>query len=251
VKQMIEDDEIDNNHNHKSNSITLSLAGPPTGFVVVLDEGVDLLCVIFSTVMSKIAVIAGWGPGVGDAVVRAFSKEGFSFALLSKSPEKLIPRKVSCRGYAVDLAEFKEVASIVTKIHEEMGAIEMLVWNALMPMAKIASVVKGSPEAFANELKLGVGGLQAITQAALEDLKSTKGSILLSGGGLADDSDFFNDIAASGLASLAVNKAAQRKWIAVAHRELKEFGIFVAEINIANTVRGTQFDPKGASALGP
>jgi short-subunit dehydrogenase len=206
--------------------------------------------------MTKVAVVAGWGVGVGDAVVKAFAKEGFSFALLSRNQAKLdkavddyAKEGITAKGYAVDLGEHKEVASVIARVHDDLGAVEVLVWNAV---AGLANIAKGSPEVFVNELKIGIGGLQAATQAALEDLKATKGSIFVSGGGYGLDIDPIHDlVAAHGVASLAINKAAQRKWAAVAHRELKELGVYVAEISIQNIVKGTQFDPKGTSNLSP
>lgn len=44
-------------------------------------------------------------------------------------------------------------------------------------------------------------------------------------------------------------QAAQRKFVHILHLTLKPKGIFVAEVTVMGTVRGTPFDPTGTSPL--
>jgi len=205
----------------------------------------------------KLAVICGYGSGIGDAAVKAFAKEGFQFALLARTKAKLdtavetyAKDGITAKAFAVDLSDHKEVTAVIEKVHSDLGSISLVIWNALS--GNPCPIVGGSADKFLNELVTGVVGLQAACSASLEDLKANKGSLLVTGGAFGLDVDGIHDyIAAIKVASAAVNKAAQRKWVAVAFRELKEVGVHAAELSVANAVRGTKFDPESKSTLGP
>jgi hypothetical protein len=80
-------------------------------------------------------------------------------------------------------------------------------------------------------------GLVAAVQAAHSDLKARQGSILVTGGGLALESDEMAEAAANwGIATLGVAKAAQRKLVHIMHKALAADGIFVAEVTVMGGV---------------
>jgi hypothetical protein len=93
-------------------------------------------------------------------------------------------------------------------------------------------------------------GLIAAVQAAQADLRTNKGAILVTGGSLALENDTSTGIAVDwGATTLAVSKAAQRKLVHILHKDLAREDIYVAEVTVAATVRGTGFDKEGKSPL--
>jgi len=204
----------------------------------------------------KVAVIAGYGPGNGQAILNRFAKDGYHFALLSRNKDKLqdavaaLEKKaVPAKGFSVDLSDQKEVSSTFTKIRKEYGSIHLLIWNPGVPSGE-GSVLQGDPAKFESIFATMVSSLVAAIQVSLEDLKANKGSVLVTGGGMALDNDFITQYAAnSSGACLASPKAAQRKLVAVAHHELKPHGVYVGELTICGIVKGTSYDPEGKSDL--
>jgi len=202
----------------------------------------------------KVAVIAGFGTGISSAVADAFAKRGFKLALLARTQSRLdaavakykeLPNQA--KGYATDLSDGKQVEAVIARIRQELGSISVVVWN---PYGKPGSVLESGPEAFGAELHLNVLSLHTALQASLEDLKANKGAFLVTQGGLALDVDVMSDLATSwGAATLAVAKAAQHKYVQLAHRELKPLGVYVAEFMVLGIVKDTPFDADHTATL--
>ena len=92
-------------------------------------------------------------------------------------------------------------------------------------------------------------GLVAAVQAAHDDLKAQQGAVLVTGAGLALETDETAAAAASvaqGMANLVVAKAAQRKLVHIMHKALAPDGIYVAEVTVLG---GVSWKPMQASSL--
>lgn len=82
-------------------------------------------------------------------------------------------------------------------------------------------------------------GLVAAVQAAHTDLKARSGAVLVTGGGLALETDAMAAAAANwGMATLGVAKAAQRKLVHIMHTSLAADGVYVAEVTVMGGVSG-------------
>jgi len=80
-----------------------------------------------------VCVIFGYGPGLGAAVARKWSKEGFKVALLARSMDKVKSAESTIdnsKGYACDVTQPDQIASTVTSIEQDLGPITCLVYNA-------------------------------------------------------------------------------------------------------------------------
>jgi NADP-dependent 3-hydroxy acid dehydrogenase YdfG len=79
-------------------------------------------------------------------------------------------------------------------------------------------------------------------QAALPDLRSQHGAVLITGGGFAFYSDQVDQMAIN-LHSMgvAVSKAAQHKLTGLLHHKLQPEGIYVGSIVVLGLVKGTAF----------
>lgn len=125
-------------------------------------------------------------------------------------------------------------------------------WASSMHMTVHCITIVIPHTVFPLPLVLGalLPGLIAAVQAAQSDLAAKKGAILVTGGALALENDTSTGIAVDwGATTLAVSKAAQRKLVHILHKDLAREDIYVAEVTVAATVRGTGFDKEGKSPL--
>lgn len=82
-------------------------------------------------------MVLGIGPGLGAAVARRFSREGFALALMARREEELEPVQADIqksRGVALpvsaDATDPASVASAFDKVRKDLGAPEVFVHNA-------------------------------------------------------------------------------------------------------------------------
>ena len=93
-------------------------------------------------------------------------------------------------------------------------------------------------------------GLLAAVQAAHDDLKTTQGAILVTGGGSSLESDEITQLIIDlNLTTVALAKTAQRKLVHILHKGLAQDGIYVAEMTIVGVIKGTGFDADGKGTI--
>jgi NAD(P)-dependent dehydrogenase (short-subunit alcohol dehydrogenase family) len=95
-------------------------------------------------------------------------------------------------------------------------------------------------------------GLLTAAQAALPDLTREQGALLVTNGaaGLIDEQTDAM-IVQWGMMGLGVGNAAKHKLVGLLAKKLAPNGIFVGEIMIVGTVRGTSFDRDNAMSIDP
>jgi short-subunit dehydrogenase len=192
----------------------------------------------------KVCAIVGFGTGVSTGVARAFGKEGYALALVARNPAKLVDNAQVLRadGYVVQtfVADAGNETSLVqafTKIRTELGDPEVLIYNA-------AAFTPGKPSLITSErliadFQVNVAGALIAVQQVLPAMQTNRrGTILLTGGGLALSP--FADAS-----SLAIGKAGIRSLAFSLAQELTSSGIHVGTITICGTVQPrTHFDPE-------
>lgn len=191
----------------------------------------------------KICVIVGFGTGVSMGVARAFGKKGYALALVARNPNKLADnaQALQTEGYTVqtfaaDAGDETSLIEAFTQIRAEWGDPEVLIYNA-------AAFTPGKPslitvEGLIADFRVNVAGALVAVQQVIPAMRSQgKGTILLTGGGLA----LYPFADAS---SLAIGKAGIRSLAFTLAQELKDSGIHVGTVTICGTVQpGTHFDP--------
>jgi len=84
--------------------------------------------------MSKpVCVVLGVGPGNGAAIVRRFVREGHSVALLARAREftdSLAAELENARAYTCDATDLNSLKRTFTQIRQDLGEIDVLVYNA-------------------------------------------------------------------------------------------------------------------------
>ena len=199
--------------------------------------------------MSKTIVVCGYGPGISDAVANRFGAEGFSVALVARGADKLTAavaaleaKGVKAAAFPTDLGDPKAVKAMVAKVHATLGPVTVVHWNAYAGLA--GDLTTASVEDVRASFDVCVTGLVAAVQEALPDLRKEKNAALLvTGGGFAFYDPKVDAMAVQWNAmGLALSKAAQHKLVGLLNEKLKADGIYVGEVVVLGSVKGTAFD---------
>jgi NADP-dependent 3-hydroxy acid dehydrogenase YdfG len=203
--------------------------------------------------MTKTILVCGHGPGISDAVARQFGAQGFAVALIARSADKLTAaadalalRGITAKAFPADLGDPAAVTDVVARVRDQLGPITVVHWNAYATGA--GDLTAASPAELRTSLDVGVIGLVAAVQAALPDLQAQQGAVLVTGGGLSFYDDKVDSLAVSwGAMGLAVVKAAQHKLVGVLGARLAKDNIYVGEVVVLGSVKGTAFDAGNAT----
>ena len=130
-----------------------------------------------------VCAVFGYGPGLGAAVARKWSKEGFSVAILSRTLEKVqgaestIPNS---KGYACDVTNPEDISKTVASIESDLGPIDCLVYNAGNGVWKSWDQIP-IPD-FEKGFQTNVSGLLKASQEIVPKMISRgSGSVLITG----------------------------------------------------------------------
>lgn len=193
-----------------------------------------------------VALVIGMGPGLSAALAQRFAAGGYTIAGFARSPEKsaALAAEMAEQGHkldlrAVDAGDFAALASAVRAVEDQLGPIEVLVYNAYSATPAAPSQIL--LEALVADFRVNVGGALAAAQAVLPGMQARgKGSILLTGGGLALDPTGW--LAA---ASLAVGKAGIRNLAQSLHKEMEGSPIRVGTVTVTGQILpGTPLAPE-------
>lgn len=191
---------------------------------------------------TKVCAIVGFGPGVSMGVARAFARAGYTLALLARNSTRLtetaqeLPPDGEYHTFAADAGNEQSLTQAFAQIRTELGDPEVLVYNAYAATPGKPSTL--SAAALIADFSVNVAAALVAVQQVLPAMQTNcKGTILLTGGGLAlqPTADF---------ASLSIGKAGIRSLAFSLAQELSGSGIHVATVTICGTVEpGTHFDP--------
>lgn len=137
--------------------------------------------------MSKIAVIAGVGPGLGAAIARKFANEGCNLALLARSAaysinlsKRLEETGVTVIPIPTDITDANQVAASFAQIRQELGVPDILVNHA--GNAAWGNLIELTAEAFENSWRVcTLGAFLCVKQVVSEMIEKGGGTILFSG----------------------------------------------------------------------
>ena len=197
---------------------------------------------------NKTILVCGYGPGISDAVAKKFGAEGFSVALVARTASRLEAgvaalraQKVEAAAFPGDLSDPKAVRSLVESARAKLGPIAAVLYNAYVRGA--GDVTTSDVAELREAFDVKVTGLVTAVQSSLADLKAHKGSVLVTNGGFG----FFDPkvdamVVQYKAMGLAIANSAQHKLASVLHERLKGDGVYVGEIMVLGTVKGTPFD---------
>ena len=206
--------------------------------------------------MAKTILVCGYGPGISKAVADKFGAEGFSVALVARNASRLAEgvkalesRGVKAAAFPADLADPKAVKAMVEKARASLGSISVVEWTAYAGGA--GNLLEADAAAIHAVIDVAITGLCATVQAALPDLKKERGAVLVTNGGFGR-LDPQADAAAVKFDSmgLALANAAKHKLVRMLAEKLKPEGVYVGEVMVLGTVKGTAWD-NGQATIDP
>jgi NADP-dependent 3-hydroxy acid dehydrogenase YdfG len=189
----------------------------------------------------QIIAIVGAGSGISLAVAEKFGSEGFTIALIARSEAKLkeYQSRLFLKGYkcflfVADASKEKSLKKAVKKISDQLGDIDVLVYNAAIN--KPLNILEETSDHLAEDFKTNVGGALSAVKLVLTPMKiHNSGTIILTGGGLATNPH-------PDYGSLALGKAAIRNLAYQLAHQLHATDIKVGTVTIAGMVNPE--DPK-------
>jgi NAD(P)-dependent dehydrogenase (short-subunit alcohol dehydrogenase family) len=196
----------------------------------------------------------GYGPGISHATAQRFAREGYTIALVGRSTERLADGVarfkadgIGATAYEADASDPALVREAVARIRKELGPISAVLWTAFRGGA-VRNVLDTAPEDVTGAFGIGVSGLLACTQAALDDLKSsTEAAILVANGALGDNTSQADAYAKMlNNDGVALENAAKSKLVGILAERLRDDGIYVGEVTIVGSVKGTATAISGA-----
>jgi NADP-dependent 3-hydroxy acid dehydrogenase YdfG len=180
-------------------------------------------------------VVAGVGPGNGEAFARRFAAEGYSMALLARRKDRieaLAGELPNARAFACDVTDAASVQAALAAAEAELGQAEVLIYNAGKGVWGDVEQVK--PADFEEAWRINALGLFLTARRVIPAMTAAgRGAIVVVGAtaslrGMA------------GTAAFASAKAAQRSLSQSLARHLWPKGIHVAQIIIDGVVGGPQ-----------
>jgi NADP-dependent 3-hydroxy acid dehydrogenase YdfG len=204
--------------------------------------------------MSKTIIVGGFGPGISTAVAEKFGSEGFSVALVGRSAERLTAgvkaleaKGIKAAAFPTDLGDPSSVKALVENVRSKLGPISVLQWNAYSMGA--GDLLAADAAAVRGVLDVAVTGLLTAIQASLPDLrKDPQSAILVTNGGLGYFDPQVDAMAVQwGAMGLAVANAAKHKMVGLLAEKLKSENIYIGEVVVLSTVKGTAFDSGNAT----
>lgn len=207
--------------------------------------------------MAKTILVVGFGPGISTAVAEKFGAEGFSVALVARNEQRLSAgvealkvKGIKAAGFVADASDPVAVRGAVEKARAALGPISVIEWTAYGG-SEAGDFLKADAAAVRSVFDVAIVGLLAAVQEALADLKKNEGSVLVTNGAFGEINPQVDAFAASSSnMGLALANAAKHKLVGLLSERLKADGVYVGEVMVAGTVKGTAWD-KGAATLDP
>lgn len=203
--------------------------------------------------MKKTIVVVGSGPGISNAVAEKFGSAGFSVALVARSEDKLASSVAALKAKGIEAASFRADASDPASIRSAIskvrafGDMHAIHWNAYGG-SRAGDLLAADPKELLAAFSVAVVGLVSAVQEALPDLKKNKGAVLVTNGAFGEISPQVDAYAVSAkFMDLALGNAAKHKLVGLLSERLKGDGIFVAEVMVAGSVKGTAWDQGSAN----
>ncbi|KAI4604885.1 hypothetical protein J4E83_010933 [Alternaria metachromatica] len=194
-----------------------------------------------NTTNKPVIAVVGAGPGIGEAVAHRFASEGFVVALLARTEEALQTMAANINSdvgtgtahyYITDLRVEDTVTSSFKRIREELGPVNVLVYNAGARRVNGRSLIDTTSEEFENFTKINLFGAFWASKLVIPDmLAAGRGTILFTSatGALRG---------MPGLASFSPGKFGLRSLCQVITREYQAKGVHAVNIIVDGPVDG-------------
>lgn len=197
----------------------------------------------------KTIVVGGFGPGISTAVAEKFGREGFSVALVARNQERLDAgvkalkeKGIEAQAFAADLSDPEAAKGVVQKASKALGPVTVLHWNAYGGGA--GDLTTAPVSELRGIFDIAIVGLVSAIQTALPELEKDKESaILITNGGLGFAEPKVDAMGVQWNAmGLSLANAAKHKLVGLLTEKLKDKSIYVGQVIVLGTVKGTAWD---------
>jgi len=189
-------------------------------------------------------LVIGAGPGIGAATARRFARDGYRVTLAARQPDKLEELAADLRSFGGEVAIVRVDAADPGQLREALGSLYAAPNPPGVVLYNVAQLTPDDLLSVAPEDLLGahtvdvVGGVVAAQVAVPAMRASGGGTLLFTGGGLADQPH-------PSLATLSLGKLGLRGVANLLGAQLAEDGIRVRTLTVNGMVApGTPFDPE-------
>lgn len=177
----------------------------------------------------KVILITGASSGIGAALAKGFAKEKAKLALLARRPNKLEAIASVCKmsnsqavALICDVCKETELKIAVATVQQQLGAIDVVIANA--GFGVVANVENLTLDDFQRQFETNVYGVLRTLYATLDDLKKTKGRLVIIGSAS-------GHISIPKYAAYAMSKHAITALAETLYAELAPYGISVTLIS--------------------
>jgi short-subunit dehydrogenase len=174
-----------------------------------------------------VVLISGVGPGTGAATAKRFASSGYHVAMLARDASRLavLENEIDgARGFICDMSDPTQVAETAEAVTSEMGAPEVVVYNAVA--GSFGGFLEIDPKVLAYNFQVNTMGLLYLARAlAPKMVEDGHGSIIVTG-------NTSSQRGKANFAGFAPSKAAQRILAESMARDLGPKGIHVAYLVI-------------------
>lgn len=184
--------------------------------------------------MNKNIIIVGAGPNLSLGIAEKFAENNFSIGIISRSEEKLKTQVADFKAkgikaeYAVaDAYNALQLESAVNELVTRLGSVEVLLYNAAA--MKYKNIMDETTEDLVDDYRISVANAFHCIKILYNQLKETKGAILLTGGGLALYPN-------PQVGSLSLGKAGLRNLAYQLNEVLKNNNIYVGTLTVNNSI---------------
>jgi NAD(P)-dependent dehydrogenase (short-subunit alcohol dehydrogenase family) len=187
--------------------------------------------------MNKTLAIVGAGPGMGLAIAKTFGAQGFSIALLSKSPVtlellvgELAKQGIEAAAFTADVLDHHSIAAGLDAAKKRFGRIDVLEVSPLSPSMQLLPVLDVKPENVQPFLDFTLHGAIAATNHVLPDmLERGSGTILFTTGA----SSVYPAVSHDKFANYTIAAGGLRSYAYALHAAVAEKGVQVGHVAIA------------------
>lgn len=192
----------------------------------------------------KTIVIVGAGKGMGNNIGEKFAQNDFRVVLMARNEQSLEAyvkefegKGYEAYGFSADAADTESLTAAFTKVKNQFGKVDVLVYNACVLTGGKPSEL--SSEELMKHYQVDVASALHCAKLVIpEQIEAKEGTILFTGGGLAM-------YPMAEFTCVSIDKAALRALAIAMNQELKDKGIFVGVVSImGNVAPDTHYAPE-------
>ncbi len=152
-------------------------------------------------------------------------------------------KEIASAAFPADAGDPTAIRAAIGKARAQLGPITVIHWNAFGG-GEAGDLLTTNPGAVAGIFDTAIVGLLGAVQESLPDLRNTnKGAILVTNGALGEMNAQMDEYAISLKAmGVALANAAKDKLVGLLAQRLKGDGIYVGQVTIAGTIKGTPWE---------